>query len=94
MAKENAAKPFYTVLVLAFVCSALVAGSTVGLRPFQEANRQLDRKRTILRGVRLLCAKRCRTAFAAHYLMDSATQASRVAHLAKVSRKMDRFLKG
>jgi putative NADPH-quinone reductase len=51
-------------------------------------------KRTILRGVRLLCAKRCRTAFAAHYLMDSATQASRTAHLAKVSRKMDRFLKG
>lgn len=51
-------------------------------------------KRTILRGIRLLCAKRCRTAFAAHYLMDSATQASRAAHLAKVSRKMDRFLKG
>lgn len=51
-------------------------------------------KRTILRGVRLLCAKRCRTAFAAHYLMDSATQPSRTAHLANVSRKMDRFLKG
>ena len=51
-------------------------------------------KRTILRGGRLLCAKRCRTTFAAHYLMDSATQASRSAHLARVSRKMDRFLKG
>jgi putative NADPH-quinone reductase len=51
-------------------------------------------KRTILRGVRILCAIRCRTTFAAHYLMDSATQASRTAHLAKVSRKMDRFLKG
>ena len=51
-------------------------------------------RRTILRGVRLLCAKRCRTAFAAHYLMDSATQTTREAHLAKVSRKMDRFLKG
>ena len=27
MAEENAAKPFYSVLILAFVCSALVAGS-------------------------------------------------------------------
>lgn len=51
-------------------------------------------KRTILRGVRLLCAKRCRTAFAAHYLMDSSTAESRAAHLAKVSHKMDGFLKG
>ena len=51
-------------------------------------------KRTILRGVRLLCAKRCRTTFAAHYLMDSSTPESRAAHLANVSRKMDRFLKG
>lgn len=51
-------------------------------------------KRTILRGLRLLCAKGCRTAFGAHYLMDSATPDSRAAHLAKVARKMDRFLKG
>lgn len=51
-------------------------------------------KRTILRGVRLLCAKSCRTEFAAHYLMDSATEESRAAHLVKVSRKLERFLKG
>lgn len=51
-------------------------------------------KRTILRGVRLLCSKKCRIAFAAHYLMDSSTSDSRAAHLAKVIRKMDRFLKG
>ncbi len=51
-------------------------------------------KRTLLRGVRLMCAKRCRTAFAAHYLMDSSTEQSRKAHLRKVARVMDRFLKG
>ncbi len=42
-------------------------------------------KRTLLRGVRLLCARRCRTAFAAHYLMDSSTPKSRAAHLDRVS---------
>ncbi len=51
-------------------------------------------KRTILRGVRLLCAKGCKTTFAAHYLMDSSTDQSRKAHLAKVAQKLDRFLKG
>lgn len=48
MADENPAKPFYSVLVLAFVCSALVAGAAVGLRPLQEANQILDRKKHIL----------------------------------------------
>jgi Na+-transporting NADH:ubiquinone oxidoreductase subunit C len=48
MAEENAAKPFYSVLILAFVCSALVAGAAVGLRPLQEANQQLDKKKNIL----------------------------------------------
>ena len=49
-------------------------------------------RRTILRGIRLLCAKRCKTAFAAHYLMDSSTPESRAAHLIKVARVMDRFI--
>ncbi len=48
MAEENPAKPFYSVLILAFICSALVAGTAVGLRPLQEANRQLDKKKHIL----------------------------------------------
>lgn len=48
MVDITAAKPFYSVLVLAFVCSALVAGAAVGLRPKQEANRQLDRQKNIL----------------------------------------------
>ena len=49
-------------------------------------------KRTILRGVRILCAKGVRTAFAAHYLMDSSTDASRAAHLARVGRAMDKLI--
>ncbi|BHH84661.1 Na(+)-translocating NADH-quinone reductase subunit C [Desulforhopalus sp. 52FAK] len=48
MADEHPLKPFYSVLVLAFVCSALVAGAAVGLRPMQEANRILDQKKHIL----------------------------------------------
>ena len=49
-------------------------------------------KRTILRGVRFLCAKGCRTAFAAHYLMDSSTPESRAAHLASVDRQMRKLI--
>jgi len=49
-------------------------------------------RRTLLRGVRLLCAKRVQTAFAAHYLMDSSTPQSRAAHLARVDRAVDRLL--
>jgi putative NADPH-quinone reductase len=45
-------------------------------------------KRTILRGVRILCARGCRTAFAAHYLMDSSTAESRSRHLSKVARQV------
>ncbi|MFT5699572.1 MAG: Na+-transporting NADH:ubiquinone oxidoreductase subunit C [Desulforhopalus sp.] len=48
MADEHPLKPFYSVLVLAFVCSALVAGAAVGLRPMQEANKALDQKKNIL----------------------------------------------
>lgn len=48
MADESPFKPFYSVLVLAFVCSALVAGAVVGLKPIQEVNRQIDRQKNIL----------------------------------------------
>ena len=51
-------------------------------------------RRTILRGLRLLCAKTCRTAFAAHYAMDSSTPQSRAAHLRRVSKTLERFAKG
>jgi len=48
MADEHPLKPFYSVLVLAFGCSLLVAVAAVGLRPMQDANRQLDQKKNIL----------------------------------------------
>ncbi|MBU0943882.1 MAG: Na(+)-translocating NADH-quinone reductase subunit C [Proteobacteria bacterium] len=48
MAEASAAKPFYSALLLAFVCSLLVAGAAVKLRPLQEANRLLDQKKNIL----------------------------------------------
>ncbi len=49
-------------------------------------------KRTLMRGVGFLCAKNRKTAFAAHYLMDSSTDASRHQHLDRVAKKMDRLL--
>ncbi len=49
MAHESAAKPFYSVLVLAFACSVLVSGAAVGLRPQIEINKQLDQQKNILR---------------------------------------------
>ena len=53
MAEESLARPFYTVLVLALVCSALVAGAVVGLRPLQEINRRIDQHKNILRAAGL-----------------------------------------
>ncbi|MEO1238407.1 MAG: NAD(P)H-dependent oxidoreductase, partial [Pseudomonadota bacterium] len=51
-------------------------------------------RRTLLRGVGLLCAPRCRKVFAAHYLMDSSTDESRRLHLDRCRRRVDRFLGG
>ncbi|MDP3896322.1 MAG: NAD(P)H-dependent oxidoreductase [Mesorhizobium sp.] len=45
-------------------------------------------RKTILRGIRALCAPRCRTLFLAHYLMDSSTVETRRAFLEKVRRKL------
>ncbi|HEU0221687.1 MAG TPA: NAD(P)H-dependent oxidoreductase [Paracoccaceae bacterium] len=49
-------------------------------------------RRTILRGVRALCHPRVRTAFCAHYSMDSSTPQSRARHLVRVAATLDRFL--
>ncbi len=46
-------KPFYATLVLAFVCSFLVASASVGLRSRQEINQYLDQKKNILRAAGL-----------------------------------------
>jgi putative NADPH-quinone reductase len=49
-------------------------------------------KRTLTRGVGLLCKRGKRMAFAAHYLMDSSTPASRTKHLVRVARQMDKLI--
>jgi putative NADPH-quinone reductase len=48
-------------------------------------------RRTLMRGVGFLCHPRRRTAFAAHYLMDSATPESLAHHLARVAARVDRL---
>ncbi|WP_446008829.1 Na(+)-translocating NADH-quinone reductase subunit C [Candidatus Electrothrix sp.] len=53
MDKETSASAFRAVIVLALICSVLVAGAAVGLRPLQEANRKLDQKKNILRAAEL-----------------------------------------
>ncbi|MBY6202694.1 NAD(P)H-dependent oxidoreductase [Maritalea mobilis] len=51
-------------------------------------------RRTLLRGVGHLCARHRKVAFAAHYLMDRSTAATRDKHLKRVAAKMDRLLSG
>jgi putative NADPH-quinone reductase len=51
-------------------------------------------RRTLMRGVGLLCGRPLRTAFAAHYRMDSSTPESRARHLARVARQVDRLTGG
>ncbi|MEM7213220.1 MAG: NAD(P)H-dependent oxidoreductase [Pseudomonadota bacterium] len=50
-------------------------------------------KRVILRGIRILCAKRCRTAFVAHYLMDASTPETRQKHLDRVRQTAARLFR-
>ena len=47
--------------------------------------------RTLTRGMRALFAKRCKTVFMAHYLMDVSTPETRKSFLAKVHAKMKAF---
>ena len=49
-------------------------------------------KKTVLRGLRALFARRCRTLFLAHYLMDISTPASRAAFLDRVAPRLPAFL--
>jgi NAD(P)H dehydrogenase (quinone) len=48
-------------------------------------------RKTILRGIRALCAKRCKTLFVAHYLMDASTPQSRQAFLGRVRQRLSAF---
>jgi NAD(P)H dehydrogenase (quinone) len=47
--------------------------------------------RTLTRGMRALFAKKCKTVFMTHYLMDVSTHESRSAFLSKVHAKMSKF---
>lgn len=49
-------------------------------------------RRVILRGIRLLCDRRCRTAFVAHYKMDVSTSETRAAHLKRVRQAVARLM--
>lgn len=48
-------------------------------------------KRTILRGMRALCASNCRRFFMAHYLMDKSTAQSRGNFLSAVERRLSKL---
>jgi putative NADPH-quinone reductase len=48
-------------------------------------------RRTILRGIRALCARRCKTMYLAHYLMDASTPETRAAFLGEVRRRVGKF---
>lgn len=48
-------------------------------------------RRTIMRGIRALCGKGCKTFWLAHYEIDRSTTATRAAFLQKVDRRLDRL---
>jgi putative NADPH-quinone reductase len=48
-------------------------------------------RKTIMRGVRSLCATRCDTLYMAHYLMDSSTPESRARFLKRVRKRLEGF---
>lgn len=48
MKRDTVTGTLLVALVLCVVCSVVVAGAAVGLRPFQEANKRLDQRRNVL----------------------------------------------
>ncbi|MGI9450610.1 MAG: NAD(P)H-dependent oxidoreductase [Geminicoccaceae bacterium] len=48
-------------------------------------------RRTLMRGLRALCAKRCRTFWLAHYDMDRSTAATRASFLKRIDRRLDQL---
>ena len=65
--------------------------TTCGASPWISLLMGQPGRKTILRGVRALCAPRARTLYVAHYDMDRSTLESRAAFLEKVSAKMAAF---
>lgn len=70
---------------------ALAVFTTCGASRWLTAAIGAPGRRTLLRGIRALCGRRCRTLYCAHYLMDSSTPESRAAHLARVAARTARF---
>ncbi|MDP6374506.1 MAG: Na(+)-translocating NADH-quinone reductase subunit C [Pseudomonadales bacterium] len=54
--KDGMANTLIVAIGICLVCSIVVAGSAVGLRPLQMANKELDRKQNILRAAGMLGA--------------------------------------
>ncbi|MFK8034519.1 MAG: NAD(P)H-dependent oxidoreductase [Hyphomicrobiales bacterium] len=50
-------------------------------------------KKTVLRGIRALCAPGCKTLYMAHYKMDTTSAANLTAYLSKINQKIERFAK-
>lgn len=48
-------------------------------------------RKTIMRGMRALCAPRCKTLYLAHYKMDTSTPESRARYLAKIRQRLGSF---
>lgn len=48
-------------------------------------------RKTIMRGMRALCARRCKTLYLAHYKMDTSTPVSRTRYLAKIQQRLGNF---
>ena len=54
MSKESTGRTFSVALVLSLICAVIVSVSAVALRPTQEFNKELDRKKNILAAAGLL----------------------------------------
>ena len=48
MARDSVGRTFTVAAVLCIVCSVLVSAAAVALRPRQEANKAIDRKKNVL----------------------------------------------
>jgi len=48
MKRDSTAQTLLVATMLCVVCSVIVAGAAVGLRPWQEENKQLDKKKNVL----------------------------------------------
>ena len=48
MNKDSIANTFFIALALCLICSAIVSLAAIGLKPIQDRNKTLDRKKNVL----------------------------------------------